>query len=58
MLSKEDMDSIVDKYMLVFLDDYISTFGYIPSEEIRRAWMVGFISGCESIADALRMNQT
>lgn len=58
MLSKDEMDSIIDKYMLIFLDDYISTFGYLPSEEIRRGWMAGFISGCESIAEALRINQS
>lgn len=52
-MDREDLSYIIDKHMLQFLDDYASTFGSLPSQEIVNAWMSGFIASCRALASAM-----
>jgi hypothetical protein len=50
----ENMDKIIDSYMLAFLDDFEVTYKRLPNEEEKRLWMIGFINGCEAIGEAIQ----
>ena len=55
MIDHDDMNRIIDQYALKFIDEYAVAFGELPSENIRRIWMAGFIDGCDAVSQALRM---
>lgn len=50
----EEMNKIIDRYMLNFLDEFEAAFKRLPDEQEKRLWMVGFIDGCEAIGEAIR----
>lgn len=56
MLSSEESNSIIDKYILEFLDSYEKAYGILPPEDIIRAWRFGFVSGCSAIEEAIIAN--
>ncbi len=55
MINEDLQNQIINKSMLTFLDDYLELYGELPSKHIIRIWQSGFIDGCNSIGEALRM---
>jgi hypothetical protein len=55
MINEDLQNQIINKYMLAFLDDYLEAYGVLPSQDIVRIWQSGFIDGCNSIGEALRI---
>jgi len=53
MPDKDKMEAILDKHMLDFLDGFQDNFGRLPTDDERRIWMSGFVSGCMSIEEAV-----
>lgn len=56
MLDKENMNKIIDSYVLKFLDNYASTYGILPDTSLVEIWRLGFINGCQAVSDALIQN--
>lgn len=54
MLDREEIEVILDKYMLDFLDVFQEEMERLPTDEERRIWMSGFIAGCMSIEEAVQ----
>jgi hypothetical protein len=57
MINEDIQNQIINKYMLAFLDDYVEAYGVLPSQDTLRIWQSGFIDGCNSIGEALRMDE-
>lgn len=53
MMTGEELNKILDQYMLLFLDDYEAEFGHLPNEIEKNLWMRGFIDACQAIHEAL-----
>ena len=53
MMTGEELNKILDQYMLLFLDDYEDEFGRLPNEIEKNLWMRGFIDACQAIHYAL-----
>lgn len=52
-MNTEELNRILDQYMLLFLDDYEAEFGQLPDEIQKNLWMRGFIDACHAIHEAL-----
>lgn len=52
-MTGEELNKILDQYMLLFLDDYEDEFGRLPNEIEKNLWMRGFIDACQAIHHAL-----
>lgn len=48
-----DIDNIIDKYALAFLDEFQEIFGYLPNDKELSLWKSGFMDGCNAIKEAL-----
>lgn len=53
MTYQEDLNKIIDSYLLRFLDEFEEAHGRLPSEQDRAVWMAGFIDGCYAIRTAI-----
>lgn len=54
MIEPDKMDQILDQYMLDFLDGFQDALNRLPTDQERRIWMSGFVSGCLAIEEAVR----
>lgn len=52
MLDSEDLNKILDLYMLEFLDDFEAEFGRLPTPMEKGLWMRGFVNACQAIQEA------
>ena len=48
-----DVDKIIDKYALAFLDEFQEIFGYLPNDKELSLWKSGFMDGCNAIKEAM-----
>jgi len=48
-----DIDKIIDKYALAFLDEFQEIFGYLPNDKELSLWKSGFMDGCNAIKEAM-----
>ncbi len=48
-----NVDNIIDKYALAFLDEFQEIFGYLPNDKELSLWKSGFMDGCNAIKEAL-----
>jgi len=50
----KDVDKIIDKYALAFLDEFQEIFGYLPNDKELSLWKSGFMDGCNAIGEAIQ----
>ena len=48
-----NIDNIIDKYALAFLDEFQEIFGYLPNDKELSLWKSGFMDGCNAIKEAM-----
>jgi hypothetical protein len=48
-----DVDKIIDKYALAFLDEFQEIFGYLPNDKELSLWKSGFMDGCNAIKETM-----
>ena len=53
----EEMNKIIDQYLLAFLDDFEEAFGRLPDEIEKSLWMAGFVDGMYAVQKALGMRK-
>lgn len=53
MISEDDMQSMIDKYFLSFLDDFEKTFQRLPSTLENNIWKMGFVDACEALYETM-----
>ena len=48
-----NVNNIIDKYALAFLDEFQEIFGYLPNDKELSLWKSGFMDGCNAIREAM-----
>lgn len=53
----EEMNKIIDQYLLAFLDDFEEAFGRLPDEIEKSLWMAGFVDGMSAVKKVLSIRK-
>ena len=53
----EQMNKVIDQYLLTFLDDFEEAFGKLPNEIEKSLWMAGFVDGMSAVKQVLSIRK-
>lgn len=57
MISREQLDQVIDRFSLEFLDEFEAAYKRLPTERELTLWRVGFIDGLNAVGEVLNANR-